>query len=128
LIGVVRIDYHVEMKVRLDDGTTGFVFVFGTPGVGPEYLSDKEAAAYDARIAHHRAVCAAKPKASIGMTEAEVRVSNWGAPVSVNTTELAGGERAQWVYFSGPCDAPEKASSWRGYLYFDNGKLVAIQR
>lgn len=50
----------------------------------------------------------------IGMTAAEARASAWGEPRSVNRTTTARGEREQWVYSS-------------GYLYLDNGRVVAIQ-
>ncbi|HVX90297.1 MAG TPA: hypothetical protein VHC20_01535 [Candidatus Paceibacterota bacterium] len=50
----------------------------------------------------------------IGMSAAEVRASKWGSPRAVNTTVTALVRHEQWVY--------EK-----GYLYFDNGILTAIQ-
>lgn len=50
----------------------------------------------------------------IGMTEDEVLASSWGRPSSRNTTTTKGGIHEQWVYR-------------RGYLYFDNGILTAIQ-
>jgi hypothetical protein len=40
----------------------------------------------------------------------------WCEPWKVNTTETAFGVREQWVYRD------------RGYLYFENGRLVAVQR
>ena len=40
----------------------------------------------------------------------------WCFPAHTNTTETLGGMREQWVYRD------------RGYLYFENGRLVAIQR
>jgi opacity protein-like surface antigen len=112
-------DFTAEAKIRLDDGRTGFFHV----GLN-SWNSDMEEAEENALIARNRAACAAKPEASIGMTETEVRASKWGSPTAVNTTELASGERAQWVYEYGPCQGGAK----RGYLYFANGKLVAIQR
>ena len=50
----------------------------------------------------------------IGMTEDEVIASSWGRPSSRNTTTTIDGIREQWVYR-------------RGYLYFENGILTAIQ-
>lgn len=52
---------------------------------------------------------------SVGMTQEEVLMSNWGRPQSVNRSTYSFGTHEQWVY--------------RGanYLYFENGKLVAIQ-
>jgi hypothetical protein len=51
----------------------------------------------------------------IGMTEAQA-VNAWCHPDHVNTSFTAHGTDEQWVY-------PD-----RGYLYFENGRLVAIQR
>ena len=56
------------------------------------------------------------PGASIGMTADEVtNATGWGPPCSVNRTVTAKGEREQWVYPSNQ------------FLYFENGKLVAIE-
>jgi hypothetical protein len=61
-------------------------------------------------------ILAAKPNVKIGMTAKQVAINtNWGRPDTVNRTTLKNGVHEQWVY-------PNK-----GYLYFDNGKLVAIQ-
>lgn len=63
-----------------------------------------------------RRILASKPNVTIGMTAKQVAInSNWGRPDTVNRTTLKNGVHEQWVY-------PGK-----GYLYFDNGKLVAIQ-
>jgi hypothetical protein len=51
----------------------------------------------------------------IGMTGKEVIASRWGRPNSVNRTTFASGIQEQWVYSNG------------NYLYFENGKLTAIQ-
>jgi hypothetical protein len=56
--------------------------------------------------------CAGEPR--IGMTEIEAREA-WCRPDHVNSTETLGRTREQWVFYR------------RGYLYFDNGRLVAIQ-
>ena len=59
---------------------------------------------------------AAKPGVRIGMTEREViNGTNWGRPLERRRTTTAGGTREQWIYGSG------------NYLYFDNGRLTAIQ-
>jgi hypothetical protein len=58
--------------------------------------------------------CAAG-RPQIGMTRLEAYLG-WCRPYSFNTTETAAGVREQWVYED------------RGYLYFENGRLVAIQR
>jgi hypothetical protein len=39
----------------------------------------------------------------------------WGEPFRNNRTIVAGTVHEQWVY------------GWHNYLYFENGKLVAIQ-
>ena len=52
---------------------------------------------------------------SIGMSEQEVLDSSWGRPQRINRTSTAAGSREQWVYGIG------------NYLYFDNGKLTAVQ-
>ena len=53
-------------------------------------------------------------KVVIGMTEKMCRTS-WGNPRDINTTTTSYGQREQWVY------------SLKHYLYFENGKLTAIQ-
>jgi hypothetical protein len=58
--------------------------------------------------------CGTKP-AHLGMTAEEAIHTSWCFPDKTNTTETAGHIREQWVYQS------------RGYLYFDNGRLTAIQ-
>lgn len=51
----------------------------------------------------------------IGMTPEDVLASNWGKPTDINRTTTATGVHEQWVYGNG------------NYLYFDNGRLTAIQ-
>ncbi|MFS4484402.1 hypothetical protein ACKGJY_15415 [Hyunsoonleella sp. 2307UL5-6] len=53
-------------------------------------------------------------KVVIGMTEKMCRIA-WGNPIDINTTTTNYGKSEQWVY------------SLKHYLYFDNGKLTAIQ-
>lgn len=58
---------------------------------------------------------AKRPGVVIGMTAEQVRrETSWGDPDHINRTVTATGEREQWVYGG-------------GYLYFDQGILVAIQ-
>lgn len=52
---------------------------------------------------------------SIGMTESEVLASKWGSPKKRNETITATGKREQWVYD-------------KGYIYFENGYVTAIQK
>jgi len=59
---------------------------------------------------------AKRPGARIGMTARDVvNRTNWGEPLYKNTTITARGKREQWVYED------------RQYLYFENGRLTAIQ-
>lgn len=52
----------------------------------------------------------------IGMTKTQVvNDTAWGEPGSVNRTRTAAGVREQWVY------------GLKRFMYFDNGRLVAIQ-
>lgn len=64
----------------------------------------------------NRAIAVAKKREGvrIGMTPEDVLASQWGKPNRINRTTTAFGIREQWVYNG-------------GYLYFDNGKLDAIQ-
>lgn len=50
----------------------------------------------------------------VGMTESEVYASTWGSPKKRNKTTTTYGTREQWVYND-------------GYIYFENGIVVAIQ-
>lgn len=50
----------------------------------------------------------------IGMSAEDVRASSWGKPGKVNRTTTVHGTSEQWVYPG-------------GYLYFQNGRLTAIQ-
>jgi hypothetical protein len=76
-------------------------------------------AALEARDKAKRATAAREYKrkggVKLGMTAAQVRASNWGAPVSVNRTTGAFGVHEQWVYEND------------NYLYFENGVLTTIQ-
>jgi hypothetical protein len=98
----------------------------------PEYLKAKEGVADPAKLAkidddydrcakqNADATKKAGKKAKkegvrIGMTEAEVLASSWGAPEKKNNTHTKHGTRSQWVY------------GLRHYLYFENGILTTIQ-
>jgi len=56
-----------------------------------------------------------KEKPEIGMTANEVMLTTWGAPETVNKTEIEQGTHEQWVY------------SGNRYVYLDNGIVTAIQ-
>ena len=66
-----------------------------------------------------KAECGKGP-AHIGMTSTEAKKTDWCFPEKRNTTEIAGHLHEQWIYKS-PYDRK------RGYLYFDNDRLTAIQ-
>jgi hypothetical protein len=65
--------------------------------------------------ANFEAQCAARTPV-IGMTKDEELTKGWCGKHRVNTTETAAGTREQWVF-------PDL-----GYLYFENSRLVTIQR
>jgi hypothetical protein len=52
------------------------------------------------------------------MTDEMAKLS-WGFPAKINKTITASGTNEQWVY--------ENLFSDNEYLYFENGKLTAIQ-
>lgn len=56
----------------------------------------------------------------LGMNKVEVELV-WGYPDDINTSEGRWGVHEQWVYYS-------KIGGHPRYLYFDNGRLTAIQR
>lgn len=56
-----------------------------------------------------------KPDVRIGMSQQQVLASRWGAPVDIRRSITASHTREQWIY------------SQQRYLYFDNGRLDAIQ-
>jgi hypothetical protein len=54
-------------------------------------------------------------KVAIGMP-AEACELSWGRPPKINQTITSGAKREQWVYGKGS-----------NFLYFEDGKLVAVQ-
>jgi hypothetical protein len=117
ILGFTQNKGDVFVNVRLDDGRTGFLWE-----LTPQNLASQEKA---------QNACQNKQPARIGMTEDDVLKSQWGQPWSHNTTETAAGTREQSVYENGPhCTADGLPNPYGnlGYLYFDNGRLVAIQR
>jgi hypothetical protein len=74
---------------------------------------ERKAAAKQRQIA---AAQAKKPGARIGMSPEQVtKETSWGKPNHINRTTTAHGVHEQWVYGGG------------NYLYFENGRLTAIQ-
>ena len=77
----------------------------------------------DARVAEckiEKDSCGKGP-ARIGMTTSEAIHTDWCFPDKIDTTEIAGHVHEQWIY-------QNSHDSTRGYLYFDNGRLTAIQK
>jgi hypothetical protein len=123
-------DDQIYVKVRLDDGRTGY----GRLDDAFWYTQDPQLRkqAVHERVTRALADCQRRPSIAIGMTEREVLVSKWGNRSGENTTETAGHSRVQWIYGGGP-ECNEDSSPGLGvgkpsYLSFDNGRLVAIQR
>jgi len=86
-----------------------------------EMLQEQEREAERAQkaVAKQRQAAAAqakKPGARIGMSPEQVtKETSWGKPNHINRTTTAYGVHEQWVYGGG------------NYLYFENGRLTAIQ-
>lgn len=80
--------------------------------------TDRETKETLAAIAAREAESARKaklPGVRLGMSKKTVMTkTNWGEPERINRTITSAGVREQWVYGG-------------AYLYFENGKLVAIQ-
>jgi hypothetical protein len=78
---------------------------------------------------HGKWECAAKiDKLRIGMSQKEVVTIMACLPrymIPINTNETAAGIREQWVLHFGDPDDP---TTIFGYLYFNNGTLIAIQK
>jgi hypothetical protein len=69
--------------------------------------------------------CTGRGELRIGMADLEVQQdTSWCVASSINETITAGGKRVQAVF------SADKLGSGRntGFLYFENGRLVAIQR
>ena len=115
LIDIVDAEY---VKVRLDHGSDNRParILVGKPS--EEWQTTK----LSMSLTEIEKQCAAG-KLRIGMTRAEA-FREWCRPWTVNTEETMGGAREQWVYR----DNVGTSLLTRGYLYFENGHLVAIQR
>jgi hypothetical protein len=81
---------------------------------GDEAKIEKADKAYDMCMASAKPVCI-KGGVRIGMSADQVKCGGWGKPDQVNRTTTIHGVREQWVYGT------------RGYLYFDDGVLTAVQ-
>lgn len=76
----------------------------------------EDKAAYIKEYGEKNGTLIANGQVVIGMTK-EMCVAAWGRPTNVNTTTTASGTRDQYVY-----------RDKNAYLYFENGKLVTIQK
>ena len=69
--------------------------------------------------------CTGRGEPRIGMTQLEVQQdTTWCVPSSINETITVGAKREQYVYYADRWGSGGNA----GFLYFENGQLVAIQR
>ena len=92
--------------------TIGYEMAIG-PGKFHDVFTDKEAEKYKARFGLDIWNTILQGKVRIGMTKEMCRLS-WGDPEKINETITAGKKSEQWVYTD-------------NYIYFDNGKVTAIQ-
>ena len=76
----------------------------------------EDKAAYIKQYGEKNGTLIANGQVAIGMNK-EMCVAAWGRPTTVNTTTTANGTRDQYVY-----------RDTNSYLYFENGKLVTIQK
>lgn len=133
---------RAEIKSALLTATVATALASAAPAQTPSMPSDAtvEAARWlaerhrqEGRAADEgRKFCQGRPSVEIGMTGREVLASKWGLPYTTNTTETITGTRVQWVYNIGPACKEDGSATSRygtpGYLYFEDGLLVAIQR
>lgn len=103
---LVVMNQHSQPRYTISLGEDGALTI-------KNMIGDEDTRVYE-KISDNTEVPEEKVEPAIGMTEAEVYASTWGAPQKVNTTETAAGKREQWVY-----DV--------GYIYLDNGIVTAIQ-
>jgi|ERR1700730_6933452 len=115
-------DYATYAEIRLDDGRTGFLRVYDpshewstTDPDAPLRATLHRLEAGRAELAKYKEKYCTGGPLVIGMDQIEATRA-WCIPDHVNSTETRTGTREQWVY-------PDQR-----YLYFENGKLVAIQR
>lgn len=94
-------------KVRLDDGSTGYLSVL-------DFLLMHSEAAHKQEIAANKD-CERRGGVAVGMTAKQVEATCWGKPTSVNRTVTGAGAREQWVY------------PGYNYVYLVNGVVTSIQ-
>lgn len=103
---LVVMNQHSQPRYTISIGENGTLTI-------KNIIGDEDARVYE-KISDNTEVPEEKVEPAIGMTEAEVYASTWGAPQKVNTTTTAAGKREQWVYED-------------GYIYLDNGIVTTIQ-
>lgn len=134
------------LKLEFPDGKIGYLRVYTLAAMSPdeypaiEHLYPGRGNAYDfeeylfprppqeifaaekkataerkAKQAKASAEWKARGGVTVGMTTAQVLNSNWGKPTKINRTVTQNGTHEQWVY------------GGNNYLYFENGKVTAIQ-
>lgn len=103
---LVVMNQHSQPRYTISLGEDGALTI-------KNMIGDEDTRVYE-KISDNTEVPEEKVEPAIGMTEAEVYASTWGAPQKVNTTETAAGKREQWVYDG-------------GYIYLNNGIVTAIQ-
>lgn len=118
-VGYIKVD---ELKQHLYAGQNyGFEeYIFGKP---PHQVSvdqrtspsEGETNTTSADLLTSSPEAKAKLTPRIGMTKAQVLASRWGKPNKINRASTALGAREQWIYGN-------------GYLYFEKGVLVAIDK
>lgn len=103
---LVVMNQHSQPRYTISIGEDGTLTI-------KNMIGDEDTRVYE-KISDNTEVPEEKVEPAIGMTEAEVYASTWGAPKKVNTTTTAAGKREQWVYED-------------GYIYLDNGIVTTIQ-
>jgi len=89
-------------------------YLFSRPPQEVFAAEKKAAAEHYAKQAKANAEWKARGGVTLGMSTAQVLNSNWGKPNKVIRTQTKNGTHEQWVYGN-------------NYLYFENGKLTAVQ-
>jgi len=108
-------------KYYLDNIEPGYPGLFADDIMQFKQRINTEYPAYEAKQKADKIAKDAQEKARaktegvrIGMTQEQVRNSNWGNPRKINKTTGRYGVYEQWVYNG-------------GYLYFEDGILTTIQ-
>lgn len=71
--------------------------------------------------------CEQRPDVHFGMTEAEVRASKAGEPWNHHELVSPKGLMVEWIYPGRLDDCGPPAAGARSYVFFQNGRVVAVQ-